>query len=393
MNVSLFMSWGALGKRAVREFGEYATQRYDRPVHRFASKAADWFQSVTGFGDYNVNNNTLMTDNAPPMFTSSGTGIRVCHREYLGDISGSSAFTLESYPINPGMHETFPWLAQVASNFEQFKLHGCIFEFRSTSADALNSTNTALGTILMATDYDVYDASYASKADMAQAMFTCSGPPSRSLFHPIECDPSQLPTKLLYLRSGQIDTDGRDLRFYDIGNFQIATVGMQAASVIGELWVTYDVEFFKPQPTNQDGSLVNYVAECTSYTNALPLFSGVLVVADGSRTDLVNIVSATQIAFTNLAAGKKFVVQIIWTGTAALFGAPSVTLTGLTNVGSDFSTNIPQSGGAVSASTASIQRVVIVGSAGGTLDLGVGVLPSSGTLVRVRITQALESLP
>jgi len=50
----------------------------------------------------------------------------------------------------------------------------------------------------------------------------------------------------MYLRSGAVPS-GADQRFYDLGNFQIMTQGMQAAATIGELWVTYHVKFLKPK--------------------------------------------------------------------------------------------------------------------------------------------------
>lgn len=325
------MSWQSLGKRAVREFGEYATERYDRPVHRFANKAADWFQRVTGFGDYQVSGNTLMTDNAPPMFQASGMGVRICHREYLGEINGSTELVNSVYSINPGLAETFPWLSQMTYNFEQYKMHGLIFEFRSTSADALNSTNTALGTVMMATDYDVYDAAFSTKSEFAQNMFTCTGPPSKTMMHPIECDPQTLPTKLFYIRHGNEGDDGRDLRFSDIGNFQLATIGMQAAANIGELWVTYDVELIKPQQTAREAFSDHFTAVSaagTAVAASAPLGTG-HTISDGSVSGF--LVDGTSINWPPGYAGALWYVEVKWTGTStASLTAPIVSLTGLT---------------------------------------------------------------
>lgn len=238
------------GKRAlgyVRPLGRHVTKRHKKPVRRLANKAVDWFEKITGFGDYHVSGNTLMTDNAPPMFQSSGQGVRLSHREYIGDIISSEDFSLQSYDINPGQEGTFPWLSSIAKHFEQYAFNGLIFEFRSTAGDAIASTNNALGLVVMATDYDVLDATYADKQEMQQSMFCCSGPPSRNLTHPIECDPSTLPLNNLYVRSGD-ESGTRDLRFQDMGKFQVATQGQQLAGVnVGELWVSYDVTFFKTQ--------------------------------------------------------------------------------------------------------------------------------------------------
>lgn len=72
---------------------------------------------------------------------------RISHREYVGDVvSGpSNSFTYKTYSLNPGNSSLFPWLSVISENFESYKFHGLVFEFKSMSADALNSTNTALG--------------------------------------------------------------------------------------------------------------------------------------------------------------------------------------------------------------------------------------------------------
>jgi len=64
----------------------------------------------------------------------------------------------------------------------------------------------------------------------------------------VECAPRETPIDKLWVRSVEYsDYATVDPRLFDLGRFSIATIGMQAASTIGELWVSYDVEFFKPQ--------------------------------------------------------------------------------------------------------------------------------------------------
>ncbi len=74
------------------------------------------------------------------------------HRECLGDIITSStagAFKYNRYLFNPTNPALFPWLHQIAVNYESYRVRGCIFEFRSMSGNALNSVNTALGNVIM----------------------------------------------------------------------------------------------------------------------------------------------------------------------------------------------------------------------------------------------------
>lgn len=69
----------------------------------------------------------------------------------MSDVISSSAGVFNGlvYKINPGNPETFPWLSSIASNFEAYRIEGLVFEYKTMSADALNSTNTALGQIIL----------------------------------------------------------------------------------------------------------------------------------------------------------------------------------------------------------------------------------------------------
>lgn len=215
-----------------------------------AGSAHRAFKDITGYGDYNVSGNTLMKDDVP-QFSQNGRHTRIKHREYIKDIITSATpgtFQLENFSINPGLAATFPWLSQVASNYEEYIIRGMIFEYKTMSSDALNSTNTALGSVIMASQYNVLSPDFTGKQQMENYEFACSVKPSNSLMHPIECDPKDTPIGELFTRSTGTIILGSDLRLYDFAKFYIATTGMQGASVnIGELWVSYDIELIKPK--------------------------------------------------------------------------------------------------------------------------------------------------
>lgn len=222
-------------------------------------------KKVIGFGDYvapgfDVIENSLMSmgNDPPEIFNAKDGRFIVRHREYLQDVitGAAGAFKVSAYPIQPGLETTFPWLAQVAQAFGQYKMRGMIFEFKSSSADALSSTNTALGTVVMATEYNAALPLFTDKQEMENHQYATSARQSSSIFHPIECARDASVSQQLYTRTGAVPA-GEDPRLYDFGNFQIATVGQQAANVnIGELWVTYEIELLKPQ-INEVGSVQN----------------------------------------------------------------------------------------------------------------------------------------
>jgi len=214
--------------------------------------AGGLFKKITGFGDYKVTSNSLTApalSDSLPQFTKSGRGTRLVHREYLYDVITSAtagAFSIQKVPIQPALYSSFPWLSSIGEQFEEYAINGMIFEFKNNSYDALASTNTASGTVVMTTQYNVLKPDFTNKQAMEQYEFTCSAKPSVDIMHPIECSRSESPTSTLSTRIGAI-TIG-DLRLYDFANFYIATVGMQGTSVnIGELWISYDITLLKPR--------------------------------------------------------------------------------------------------------------------------------------------------
>ena len=139
---------------------------------------------MTGFGDYAISYNSfMMPEGSPvPSFGNMSQATIVRHREYIKDITGPSvgaAFTLYSFPINPGNPKTFPWLSQIAANYDQYALLGCVFEFKSTASDFFSGGTIGTGTIVLATDYDAADAPYSSKLEMENSQFCITTKPQQ----------------------------------------------------------------------------------------------------------------------------------------------------------------------------------------------------------------------
>jgi hypothetical protein len=212
-------------------------------------------KSLFGSGDYNYHGMDLMdkiSSNGPPAMRASGANGRfiVRHREYLGDVSSGAgtptAFEYNTFSLNPGLSDTFPWLSSIARNYEQYSIRGMVFEYKTLSVDAIAASTVNIGAVIMATDYNAAHVAFPNKQAMEQYEFCTSGKPSLSLLHPIECSSAETPVKVLYVRSASVPAN-TDPRLYDLGTFQIATQGLPApANSIGELWVSYEIEFYKP---------------------------------------------------------------------------------------------------------------------------------------------------
>jgi len=211
--------------------------------------AGSTMAKLFGHGNYVVKTNSLMSmgsnsGTTVAKFSTDKRGVRITDREYICDITSSStayAFNNSSFAINPSDVSTFPWLSAIAVQFQQWEPLGMVFEFVSSSSE-YGGSNQALGTVVMATDYDPYDTPYTSKIIMENSDYAASAKPSMGQEHGIECDPLERPNKVLYVNTAS----GVPTTETTLGNFQLATSGIPNTSVVvGELWVSYDIMFYK----------------------------------------------------------------------------------------------------------------------------------------------------
>nr|QKV51292.1 putative capsid protein [Crucivirus sp.] len=317
----------------------YAAPFLPGPAQMAARGINSVLNTITGLGDYTVKYNSLMegastslSGDYVPIVTNSNGNVRIRHREYIQDINSTTVFNNTNFGINPGLRGSFPWLSAVAQNFQQYKLHGCVFTFVSTSADALNSTNTALGTVMLGTNYNASQPVFTSKSQIENNEYTTSTKPSHSVLHMIECDPEQTSSRgLLYVRTGNLPA-GQDIKTYDIGNFQICTVGSQAITNIGELHVSYDIELLKPQ----DLSILNYFEQVSHYYLPGILVAGNLHFGPAPFTRIDNIgitLTSNKITFPyNVNNGDVFLIMYSCTGVAAVLADPTLTFNACTRI-------------------------------------------------------------
>jgi len=209
----------------------------------------------TGQGTY-VQNDMIATDLTIPTFNpnpdESGTVV-LSKKEYLGSLyapAAGNAFALQTFALNPGLERTFPWLSQIAQNYEEYTIRQCMVTFRSTTTDIGSSTNGQCGTVIMATNYNAAAAPFSDKAVMMQSLGAMSCKSTASMIHGVECDPEKLsmpPDK--YVRANPVVT-GQDLKTYDHALFQIAVADSPttyANASLGEIWISYTVELRKPK--------------------------------------------------------------------------------------------------------------------------------------------------
>jgi hypothetical protein len=215
---------------------------------RTAGLAGDFIDSIFGTGDYSINYNTIMDANGPPQFENAPMrGTRVRHREYIADVvPTTSSFSIKEYLVSATNSQTFPWLSAMASNFEQYRVHGMVFEFKPLASES--SANVGLGYIGLAFQYDVADQPFKSKLEFDNYEFAISNSPTVPSLLGVECAKNQVSAPLMYVDSAVRAGYTPDVRMNQMGRFVLATGGQSVSTgVIGEIWASYDVEFLKPK--------------------------------------------------------------------------------------------------------------------------------------------------
>jgi len=275
--------------------GGLAGARLGSPVKGAAvgRTLAGKLSKMFGCGDYTVNeapvSNSLLkgSGNQYASFGNNGQSTRIQHREYLFDLAQgtvSGAFTNTSFPINPGLLASFPYLAPIAANFEEYRINGLVFEFISTTSPYF--AGGAMGSVIMAMQYNPTAALFASKVQMENSDFAISARPDQTMVYGVECATS---TQNMYLvRQGN---SVAPLTSTDLGIMQVAVQSPIAASVVlGEIWVSYDIELLRPKAqvagagyvhSNGTGGAVGTYATLTSIQAAFGSLTGVTYVNTG----------------------------------------------------------------------------------------------------------------
>jgi hypothetical protein len=194
---------------------------------------------------------TLVVKNQPPMIRSVPNGdCIIVHREYVADVAGSIAFANTQYPINPGMSATFPWLSKIARNYESYRFRRLRFLYETDAA------TSAVGTIILTVDYDASDPAPVNKQQaMAYRGAVRSAPWNPCVHTSLKED---LDKRNSYYNRFVSVPAATDIKLYDVGTLNVSTIAQAGSSLIGELYVEYDILLMTPDfvPSEVAGGLV-----------------------------------------------------------------------------------------------------------------------------------------
>lgn len=247
------------------------------------------FSRTMGWGDYKSSRvaNQIMDDgvneSSTPVFVNArddlSGDITLSNREYVctvtatwengaqdgsGNGVGAAPFQKLMLNLNPTSRQTingvedsptFPFLSNIAKNFEMYEWEGLVFQYIPTTGEG--GTNS-MGKIIMATNYDplVQDTYFGTAAKMQNYDYATSCKPSIGMVHGIETDPDKRAVKQMYVS----DTEDigtvvkRSPEFETLGKFFLAIEGVPPPTSgltvqVGELWVTYKCKLTRAKVT------------------------------------------------------------------------------------------------------------------------------------------------
>lgn len=194
------------------------------------------------------------------------------------DVSTTEAYTATALSINPGLNSMFPWLSNLANNYEFYHFRSLTFEYEPACGTA------TAGTVMVAVDFDAADSVPPTKARLMSYMGAGVSAPYQKLRVP--CSQANLSkmgvTK--FTRPGPVPA-GKDVKTYDVGNLIVASANGNTAGV-GMIFADYIVELSTPHSPEsfpwEDSAKISMLS-----AKATPLAGAVFTNADQADPVLV----------------------------------------------------------------------------------------------------------
>lgn len=161
----------------------------------------------------------------------------VCKDEYSQDVLGSTGLSIITVGINPGLLGTFPWLYGQANSYQMYKFRRLRFNYYTRDSSGDKGT---VALVFLPNPDDQTPTSLATLANYDTRVLTT---PWQSAFVDVPSSDLNRLSKFL-IRDALVASE---LSTYDVG-FLCVAVGGTATGKLGELWITYELELFAPQP-------------------------------------------------------------------------------------------------------------------------------------------------
>lgn len=168
----------------------------------------------------------------------------VKHRELIATIGGSGFYQSFVNSINPGMFDSFPWLANMAQSFDQYRIKYMDIEY------VPDAGTTTSGTFFMAFNYDPDDSNtiyFNNEETLASYPGAVQNPVikyGKMVLKPVLFEWGK--KGWYFIRSGPVPT-GESLRLYDAATLYTAT-NADVKNSLGRVYVNYTIQFKASNP-------------------------------------------------------------------------------------------------------------------------------------------------
>nr|AEW27315.1 coat protein [Pelargonium leaf curl virus] len=231
---------GAIARTAVG-FGKQVVKRFRR---RKGGGNQQMIQHVGGTGGAVMAPVAVTRQlmGSKPKFTGRMSGsVTVTHREYLTQVNNTTAFAVNGgivdnlLQLNPLNGTLFAWLPAIASNFDQYTFNNVVLHYVPLCA------TTEVGRVAMYFDKDSEDVEPADRVELANYGVLKETAPWAEATLNIPCD---------RIKRYCDDSATVDHKLIDLGQLGIATYGGSGTNAIGDVFISYSVTLYYPQPTN-----------------------------------------------------------------------------------------------------------------------------------------------
>lgn len=206
-----------------------------------------------------------------PRVRSSPRGVMISHTEMIGNLVSHSStllFNAVEYTANPGKFATFPWLSQLAGNFDKYVMHKLVVHLVS------NQPTTTAGKIGIAFDYDSTDPLPTDRSEFF------------AMTHHVECAPWD--SVSLSIPVDQVPRfvnshTTTDSKLIDVGAIVVMADQIVATSTsVADIIVEYQVELLQPQQAIFTTMVMSWLAQ--SFTVSPNVAGPVVATVDLSTT-------------------------------------------------------------------------------------------------------------
>jgi len=208
---------------------------------------------------------------------NTSDGIYVTHREFIGNLLvGTTNFALVVDEwINPGNVTLFPWMANIAKNYEDYTILTMMIHYVPLCP------TTTLGQVVMQIDYDASDQTPISLSAMLNSQNAVTFAPyaEKKLFSTRQ----QLNKayKSRFVDAAEQIPPNTDPKTLHAGILYVVTEGVESGTTCGALWIEYQIHLKTPQVKSgaQDESDAFLAVQANSNGSLNHIFTGTSAVA------------------------------------------------------------------------------------------------------------------